>query len=225
MKMSSNNIMNNSIKKVVSIIGVVFGVGGIGHGFFETLQGNKPTEGLMIHAIGEAQKMWVNGNEPALTIIPNYLVTGVAAMVVGMLIIIWSIGFMHRKYAASIYLILFVTLLLVGGGIGQIIFFTIGWLLATRIDKRLLLFRRIMPKAFRTVMKKVWRVTLFVSAGLIMCALEIAMFGIVPGMKDPNIITNTMLMSLGIGLLLLLISSLSAIAYDIEKQEEVIIHE
>lgn len=53
--------MNTVTKKIVTVIGIVLGVAGINHGFFETLQGNPPTPGLLIQAIGPDQRMWFYG--------------------------------------------------------------------------------------------------------------------------------------------------------------------
>ena len=49
-----------------------------GHGFF--CRCNTPTGGLVIDAIGEAYRMWLHGNEPALPY-PQFSAIGVAAMV------------------------------------------------------------------------------------------------------------------------------------------------
>jgi hypothetical protein len=57
---------------------------------------NKPTGGLIVHAIGEQNRMWVYGTEDAFTLIPNFLITGVAAIVVSVLIAVWSVGFVHK---------------------------------------------------------------------------------------------------------------------------------
>jgi len=85
----------NATRVIVSVFGVIFALGGICHGFFEALQGNTPIKGLIIHAIGEANRMWVYGNEPAFTIIPNFLITGIASIIVSLAIIIWSVGFIE----------------------------------------------------------------------------------------------------------------------------------
>ena len=76
--------MNNATRTNVAVLGTIFGISGMSHGFFETLQGNVPTDGLFIFAIGAAQKMWPHGDEPAFTLIPNFLLTGIAAMIVGL---------------------------------------------------------------------------------------------------------------------------------------------
>jgi hypothetical protein len=54
--------MNRATRIIVATLGTLFGLSGISHGFFETLQGNISTGGLFISAIGEAQRMWPHGN-------------------------------------------------------------------------------------------------------------------------------------------------------------------
>lgn len=213
---------NSATRAVVATLGVVFGIGGLGHGIFETLQGNTPTNGLYINAIGGAQKFWAHGNEPAFTVIPNFLLTGIAAIIVSLAVIIWSAGFMHKKYGSLVFLALFILLFLVGGGIGQVIFFTLGWAVSTGINKPLTVWKKILPVSGRAVLGKLWPVTLPFSAGMILFALEIAMFGFVPGMSNPDSIVIVMLSSLGLGLLLLLLSTISGFAHDIRKQEGLI---
>ena len=56
----------------VAVLGLLGGIAGILHGLAEIRKGNVGTEGLMLGSVG------------AFTQIPNYLATGVAAVVVGM---------------------------------------------------------------------------------------------------------------------------------------------
>ena len=49
--------VNRAVQAVVATLGIIFGLGGMGHGFFEALQGNTPTGGLVIDAIGVAHRM------------------------------------------------------------------------------------------------------------------------------------------------------------------------
>ena len=61
--------------------------------------------------------MWLYGTEEAFTIIPNFLFTGILALFVSLVIIVWSVGFIHSKYGATVFGLLCVLLFLVGGGI------------------------------------------------------------------------------------------------------------
>lgn len=42
------------------------------------ISGNTATNAYVIETIREANRMWLYGNEPAFTIIPNFLITGIA---------------------------------------------------------------------------------------------------------------------------------------------------
>ena len=214
--------MNKATRIIVSTLGIIFGIGGISHGIFEILQGNTPTDGMIISAIGEAQRMWVHGNEIAFTIIPNFLVTGIAAVIVGLMIVIWSATSLNKKNGPLVFILLFILLFLVGGGVGQIIFFTLIWAAATRINKPLTWWRKILPTTLRRVLAKLWPALLIICSLLIIFALEIAIFGYIPGMNDPDRILTIMLSSLGFGLLVLLSTFVAGFAYDIEMQDNLL---
>lgn len=147
------------------------------HGFFEVLQGNVATDGLFIEAIGEAQRMWSHGNEPAFTLIPNFLVTGIAAMIVGLIVIVWSLFFVQKQRGPTVFLLLFILLLLVGGGVAQILFFPFIWLVSTRINKPLTWWKKVLPPKIRRPLGKLWPWSLVVASTALVFALEIAITG------------------------------------------------
>jgi hypothetical protein len=82
--------LNSATRAVASTFGVLVGLAGVEHGIFEMLQGNVTPSGLMIDAIGPAQRFWEYGTERALTIIPNFFVTGTLAIVFGILVMVCS---------------------------------------------------------------------------------------------------------------------------------------
>ncbi len=209
--------INHATRVIVATLGVIFGIGGFGHGLFEALQGYTPTSGMLIDAIGQAHRMWEYGNEPAFTLMPNFLITGVAAMIVSLAIIPWSVGFLHRRNGSLIFLWSFVLLFLVGGGIGQVIFFTVGWAFATRIHKPLASWRRVLPAKSRKILARLWRPFLMVSSLLILYTLQIAIFGYVPGVVNPDTVSLVMVSTLGAGFVLLLLAFISGFAHDIEE--------
>jgi len=209
--------MNKATRINVATLGTIFGISGIFHGFFELLQGNVPTSGLFISAIGEAQKMWPHGDEPAFTLIPNYLISGVAAMIVGLTIIAWSLFFVQRKHGPTIFLFLFVLLLLVGGGIAQIIFFPFLWLVSTRINKPLTWWRKVLPAKIRKTLGKLWLWCLVISSTLLIFALEIAITGFVPWVNDPETALSVMIFCLIAVIILLPLTFMTGFARDITE--------
>lgn len=108
-----------AVRTTASVFGVYAGVLGMEHGYFETLQGNVVPAGLKILA-STKELPFPFGHEPAMTVIPNFLVTGILAIVVGLAIIAWSAAFLQTKYGAAVLFLLSVLLLLVGGGFGPL---------------------------------------------------------------------------------------------------------
>jgi hypothetical protein len=203
----------------VAAVGVLFGIGGMNHGLFEFLQGNKPTDGLIIQAIGPEQRFWVHGTEEAFTIIPNFMLTGLAAMLVGLLIIIWSLFFIERKHGATVFLGLFILLFLVGGGIGQIVFFVPTWAFATRLNKPLTGWRKILPRRSWDFLSWVWLVTLILFIVTILLGLEMAVFGYFPGLTDPDVILNTTLLIVLSSAIFNIISFIAGFGHELRRME------
>lgn len=212
--------MNRATRTIVSTIGALLGLSGMNHGFFEMLQGNTPTDGLLIQAIGEAHQMWLYGGEEAFTIIPNFLATGVLAMIVGLTIIVWSVGFVHRERGAFVFLLLFIALFLVGGGIAQILFFVPTWAAATRINKPLIWWRKVLPEGVRRVLAGLWPYTLATASVSFLIGLFIAITGFVPGVSKSRpelILTICWLFVFGGGLGMMVLSFVAGFAADVQR--------
>lgn len=213
--------MNKATRVVVATLGTVFGISGISHGFFELLQGNVPTDGLFISAIGKAQKMWLHGNEYAFTLIPNFMMSGIAAMMVSLAIIIWSLRFVNKKHGPTVFLVLFVLLLLVGGGVAQILFFPLIWLVSTCINKPLVWWRKMLPVKIQKPLGKLWHLSLIISSALLIFVLEIAITGFVPTVNDTETVLSIMLFCLGIEAVVLPLTFVSGFAHDIAMRSTV----
>jgi hypothetical protein len=218
MKMKIDTYRNRTATRVITTtIGIIIGIAGFNHGFFEALQGFKPTEGLIIQAIGESIRWWKYGTEEAFTIIPNYLITGIASMVVSITIIIWSINFVQRKLGPTTFLLLCILLFLVGGGIGQILFFTLTWAYATRLTRPIDWWGRLLPKKLRIILSYIWIPLLSLFVLLFLIGLEIAIFGFFPGVYDPEELINISWGCLLGALILINLIYISGFAYDIEN--------
>lgn len=209
--------MNRATKIIVSVFGVILGISGVNHGFFEALQGYTPTPGLIIQAIGPVTRFWIHGTEEAFTIVPNFLVTGILAMMVGMAIIVWSVWFLDKKFGSLGFILLFILLFLVGGGIGQIVFFLPVWGLSTQINKPLLWWQKNLKDKVRNILSKLWPYTLTIASVLFIFALEIAIFGFVPGMVDEDKKLYFCWTLLGIGWFTLLLTFICGFAYDTKR--------
>jgi hypothetical protein len=185
--------INRATRINVATLGAIFGISGMSHGFFEMLQGSKPTEGFLIAAIGESRRMWPHGNEYAFTLIPNFLATGIAAMLIGFAVIVWSTGFAHRKSGAFLLLLLFILLLLTGGGVAQLLFFPWICLAAARINSPLAWWRKVLPANTGLPVGRIWLWCLVLSASTLVWMLHIAITGYIPLVNDPETVLSIML--------------------------------
>jgi hypothetical protein len=128
--------VRKATRVVASLFGIFAGFGGPEHGYFEILQGNVRPDSLIIAAMGppcDPEKVW-NLCEPAMTVIPSFLVTGILATVIGLITMIWAAVFVHRKHGGIVLMLLSIALLLFGGGLFPPLIGIIAGVVATRIN-------------------------------------------------------------------------------------------
>jgi hypothetical protein len=146
------------VRKATRIIAAAFGmfagIGGLEHGYFEILQGNVRPDGLMIASMGPPcvpEEVW-HTCEPAMTVIPSFLVTGILAMVLGLVTIVWAVAFVQRPHGGTILALLSFGLLLFGGGIFPPVIGIIGGVVGTKINTPL----RKQPGPVWRMLAKAW---------------------------------------------------------------------
>ncbi|WP_152031839.1 hypothetical protein [Longilinea arvoryzae] len=131
--------MREATGKVAAWLGIAAGLAGIEHGYFEILQGGARPESLMIASMGTPcipEQAW-NRCEPALTLLPTFLVTGIAALILGLVILVWSAAFLRRKSGSWILMGLCGALLVCGGGFFPPLIGLVGGLCGLAIHKPL----------------------------------------------------------------------------------------
>jgi len=208
----------SATKTVASTFGVLVGLAGIEHGLLEMLQGNVTPNDIMIDAIGPEQKFWEYASEPALTIIPNFLVTGIFAVIFGLLVTIWAYAFIDKKYGARILLFLSIILWLVGGGFAPILMSIFSFAAATRINGPLKWWRAHLPVNVRGFLATLWPWSLIVYVLVFVGGVEIAIFGYpLLWFFDANVTYTIQWTSALIMVVLWPVSIITAFAYDIQK--------
>jgi hypothetical protein len=115
------------------MIGVIAGLVGIYHGYNETLQGNSAPSGIMINAIGPPCQG--SGCFPAMTVVPNFLVTGILTIILAIIVLAWAAVLVQRKNGGVVLILLSVILLLVGGGFLPPALGIIAGVIGTRIKR------------------------------------------------------------------------------------------
>ncbi len=150
------NHSNPSVTKIARVFSVLAGIGGIVHGIGESLQGNVAPEGIVINSWADGPIALYMGGEPAMTIIPNFLFTGVLTILVSTALIIWATWFSQRKHSGKVMILLSVLMLLVGGGFGPPVVGLIAGVAGTRMSSKLLWWDRRLSDGVKEFLTGAW---------------------------------------------------------------------
>lgn len=107
----------NATKRFVSTFGVIMALAGLEHGIGEILQGDIAPGGLIFPSWPDSAFFQSLNGEPAMSIIPNMLVTGVLAIVLSLALLIWATRFIDRRHGGLVMMLIAAAMLLFGGGI------------------------------------------------------------------------------------------------------------
>lgn len=107
-----------SLRNLSAACGILAGVGGFAHGVGEVLQGSQAPDATVFDSWSEGRIAENLGGEPAMTLVPNLLTTGILTIVVSVALIAWCVFFLDRPHAGSGLVLLSVLMLSVGGGFG-----------------------------------------------------------------------------------------------------------
>ncbi len=207
--------MRNATRVFASTLGAIMALAGIEHGIGEVLQGNVAPAGVMLLSWPDSAFFRSLGGEPAMTIIPNLLITGVLAILFSLVLLVWVTLFVHTKNGGLIVILLSVAMLLAGGGIfPPILGMTIG-IVGTRINAPFTWWRAHLSVGFLRFLGKLWL------GSYIACIISwlsmfpgLAMAGFFFDVNDPTLILVILFFALGT----LALTIFSGFAYDIERQ-------
>ena len=132
--------MRKATKTVATWLGILAGIAGLEHGYFEILQGNTRPDSLAFPSWGPQQcdpaVIW-HACEPAMSILPNFLVSGIITVLLSLLVMAWSAAFVQRKHGGRVLILLSIALLLFGGGFFPPLIGLVGGAAGTQINKPL----------------------------------------------------------------------------------------
>lgn len=148
--------MRSAIRVTISTFGAFAGIAGIEHGIGEVLQGNHAPSGRQIASWPDAELFRILGGEPAMTIIPNLRLTGILAILVSLLFLVWAICFIERRNGGLLLSLLAIVMLLLGGGFGPPLLGFILGLAGTQLHSRFGWWRSHLSLDTRRLLGNVW---------------------------------------------------------------------
>ncbi len=109
--------MNRSTRILISTMGAFTGLMGVEHGIGEILQGNVAVEDTLILSWPDSPFFAILSGEPAMTILPGMLLTGILAVVFSLAYTVWVVRFVNHRLSWLILGGLAGLMLLFGGGL------------------------------------------------------------------------------------------------------------
>jgi hypothetical protein len=135
LRLRHRNQAARTSRVAASIIGIIAGFIGAEHGYSEILQRDKTMNGILFDAISGTSfsnlptSQWAGW--PAMTLIQNFLITGIFAILVSLVVMAWAALFVQRKFGGPTLILLSILMLLVGGGFIPPLFGIIAGVIST----------------------------------------------------------------------------------------------
>lgn len=152
--------MKNAIRTTTAIFGALAGLAGIEHGVGEILQGSTAPESIFIQSWPHSAAFAVVSGEPALTVLPNLRITGILAVTLSLIFMIWAVFFVQRRHGGRMLMLLCIPMLLLGAGFGPPLLGLITGAAAARAqaaaNARAVTGPRNAPSALRRLLSRLW---------------------------------------------------------------------
>jgi hypothetical protein len=213
--------MNSATRTVVTAMAIILGVAGVEHGVGEALQGSVAPAGLMFPSWPDSEFFRIVAGEPAMSIVPNLLVTGILAILVSLGILVWTFWFIDGKFGGLVLIALSIVALLVGGGIAPVLLGIIAGAAATRINAPLTWWRDHVGIGLRRFLGKLWLPVFIVCLfAWLMLFPGLSILSLFLTLDGPTLIPIMALCALGF----LLLAIVTALAGDSVRKEMESLH-
>ena len=211
---------NNSAARIMSsVFGFLIGLGGITHGVGEMLQGNVIPSGIVINSWTQGPIATNMGGEPAMTIVPNLRVTGLLTIIFSLATIVWSVGFVQRKYGGLVLILLSIAMLLVGAGFAPPIIGILAGVAGLGIHARTWWGKRL-PSHIQHFLAQAWPwvfgICLINGVFLVVGSIILVYFF---ELNNPDLFVNSFFLAI----VSFLLSIFTGAAYDVQKGNRVIV--
>ncbi len=155
--------MSTASRASISVFGVIISFAGIEHGIGEILQGNQAPTGVMIASWPTSPFFRMLAGEPAMTIIPNLLATGMLAILTTVIFLMLSTAWLNKKFAGWMMIPVAIAMLLSGAGMSPPILVVILSVATIVMHNPTRKIRSRKRTSFHQLRAKLWQGTLILS--------------------------------------------------------------
>jgi hypothetical protein len=147
--------MNKATTTLFMTLGILAGIMGIEHGIGEVLVGYRPTESIFILSWPNSAFFEIMSGEPAMTVVPNYLITGLLAIFFSGAFLFVLVKSAAERKTITILFALLILMLLSGGGFGPPILGVITVLIALKRNSPLKTWSKL-PSKLHSALSVLW---------------------------------------------------------------------
>jgi len=178
------------------------GLGGIEHGIGEVLQGNTVPNGVMFPSWPDSAFFRIVSGEPAMSIIPNLLITGILAIIISLAFTVWVTMFIYKRNGGLLLILLSIVMLLVGGGIFPPVIGILIGILGIKINAPLIWWSVHLPISLRHFLGMLWPWSFAIcTISWLLLFPGMSILDYFFGVNNPNLTYITILCALGFLLL------------------------
>jgi hypothetical protein len=212
-------VKGGATRILASTVGAILGVSGIEHGVGEALQGNVAPPAMVFPSWPGSDFFRIFNGEPAFSLVPNLLATGILAILVGTIVTIWAALFIGRKNGGWVLIGLLVLQFLVGGGIAGLPPGILTGLAATRIGAPLRWWKARLSPRVRQVLAKTWMGSFVIGvAGWLLVFPGLSILALYLGANHPATVPLIMV-TLGLAIGFLVMGVVAGFARDLRSRE------
>jgi hypothetical protein len=217
MENKTNLTAFNTAKVTAIIFGILAGLGGLTHGIGEVLQGNVRPGGIIINSWTQGPIATNMGGEPAMTIVPNLLATGILTLLISLAVLVWA-ALIRDQNGGRILLLLSAVMLLVGGGFGPPIIGILAGVAGLGTGSPLTWWRNRLPLKVRRGLAAFWpwifSITVVNGVFLVIGSVIAVYFF---DLNNPDLFTNSFLFSV----ILLILTIVTGRAYEAQQYRQI----
>lgn len=217
MTYKNNSQAFSAARATAVIFGILAGLGGLTHGIGEVLQGNVQASGIIINSWAQGPIATNMGGEPAMTIVPNLLITGILTILVSLAVVVWA-AFVRDRSSGRILLVLAFIMLLVGGGFGPPLIGILAGLAGAGIGSPLIWWRKRLARNIRAGLAALWPwifgITVVNGVFLVIGSVILVFFF---DLNNPDLFTN----SFYLAVVLLTLTIATGCAYEANRNAQI----
>lgn len=204
----------SATRAMASWLGALAGLGNVGYGILEMLQGNTKPHSIVVNAFKTLSGASLHATEPTIILFSSFLISGVLLVAVSVFFTVWSALFVQRNKGGLVMIVLAVVQIVVGGSTARCIQGLIYGIIGTRIGAPFSWWRARFSERSRQLLSVNWP-WLFVSC-VFLYSVHIAsgFIGFFWGINNPTISVILLAVPSYGNLLLFVLALITGLAHD-----------